>query len=60
MMRSISTGKLVWFPLSTPVPEAAAQNWNLRILETTIWKMRSTICETNTTRCWRRADHSRR
>ena len=34
MMRSISTGKLLWFPLSTPVPEAAAQNWNLRILET--------------------------
>jgi hypothetical protein len=33
-MRSISTGKLLWFPLSTPVPEAAAQNWNLRILET--------------------------
>jgi hypothetical protein len=34
MMRSISTGKLSSFPLSTPVPEAAAQNWNLRILET--------------------------
>jgi hypothetical protein len=34
MMRSISTGRLLWFPLSTPVPEAAAQNWNLRILET--------------------------
>jgi hypothetical protein len=34
MMRSISTGKLLWFPLSTPVPKAAAQNWNLRILET--------------------------
>jgi hypothetical protein len=33
-MRSISKGKLLWFPLSTPVPEAAAQNWNLRILET--------------------------
>ena len=34
MMRSISTGKLLRFPLSTPVPEATAQNWNLRILET--------------------------
>jgi hypothetical protein len=34
MMRSISTGRLLWFPWSTPVPEAAAQNWNLRILET--------------------------
>jgi hypothetical protein len=34
MVRSISTGKLLSFPLSTPMPEAAAQNWNLRILET--------------------------
>jgi hypothetical protein len=34
MMRSISTGKLLRFPLSTPVPEATAQKWNLRILET--------------------------
>jgi hypothetical protein len=34
MMRSTSTGKLLSFPLSTPVAEAAAQNWSLRILET--------------------------
>jgi|HubBroStandDraft_2_1064218.scaffolds.fasta_scaffold1037431_2 hypothetical protein len=34
MMRSTSTGNLLSFPLSTRVPEAAAQNWNLRILET--------------------------
>ena len=34
MIRSTSTGKLLSFPLSTPVPEAVAQNWNLRILET--------------------------
>jgi hypothetical protein len=34
MIRSTSTGKLISFPLSTPVPEAAAQNWDLRILET--------------------------
>jgi hypothetical protein len=34
MMRSTSTGKLLSFPLSTPVPEAAAQNWDPRILET--------------------------
>jgi hypothetical protein len=26
--------KLLSFPLPTPVPEAAAQNWDLRILET--------------------------
>jgi 2',3'-cyclic-nucleotide 2'-phosphodiesterase (5'-nucleotidase family) len=35
MMRSTTTSKLLSFPLSTPVPEAAAQNWRLRILETT-------------------------
>jgi hypothetical protein len=29
-----NAGKLLSFPLSTPVPEAAAQNWDLRILET--------------------------
>jgi hypothetical protein len=34
MMRSTSTGKLLSFPLSTPIPEAAVQNWNLRIVET--------------------------
>jgi hypothetical protein len=34
MMRSTRMGKLLSFPLSTPVPEAAAQNWSLRILET--------------------------
>jgi hypothetical protein len=34
MRLSTSGGKLLSFPLSTPVPEAAAQNWNLRILET--------------------------
>jgi hypothetical protein len=34
MIRSTTTGKLLSFPLSTPVPETAAQNWNLRILET--------------------------
>jgi hypothetical protein len=34
MMRATSKGKLLSFPSSTPVPEAAAQNWNLRILET--------------------------
>jgi hypothetical protein len=34
MMRSTSTGKLLSFPLSTPVPEATSQKWDLRILET--------------------------
>ncbi len=34
MMRSITTSKVLSFPLSTPVPEAAVQNWNLRISET--------------------------
>ena len=34
MRLSTSGGKLLSFPLSTPVPEAAAQNWDLRILET--------------------------
>lgn len=34
MVRSTSTGKLLSFPLCTPVPEAAAQNWSRRILET--------------------------
>jgi hypothetical protein len=33
-MRSTTTSKLLSFPLSTPVPEAPAQNWSLRILET--------------------------
>jgi hypothetical protein len=34
MIRSPSTGKPLSFPSSTPVPEVAAQDWNLRILET--------------------------
>ena len=34
MMGSTTTSKLLSFPLSTPVPEAAAQDWSLRILET--------------------------
>jgi hypothetical protein len=34
MMRSTNTGKLLSFPLSTPVPDAAAQNWDIQILET--------------------------
>jgi hypothetical protein len=29
-----NAGKLLSFPLSTPVPEGAAQNWDPRILET--------------------------
>ena len=29
-----NAGKLLSFPLPTPVPEGAAQNWDLRILET--------------------------
>jgi hypothetical protein len=29
-----NAGTLLSFPLSTPVPEVAAQNWDLRILET--------------------------
>jgi hypothetical protein len=28
-----NAGKLLSFPLSTPIPEAAAQNWDLRILD---------------------------
>jgi hypothetical protein len=34
MVHPRNAGKLLSFPLSTPVPEAAAQNWDLRILET--------------------------
>jgi hypothetical protein len=34
MMRSTTTSKLLSFPLSTPVSEAVAQDWSLRILET--------------------------
>lgn len=34
MMHSTTTSKLLSFPLSTPVPEAVAQDWSLRILET--------------------------
>jgi hypothetical protein len=34
MVHARNAGKLLSFPLSTPVPEAAAQNWDLRILET--------------------------
>jgi hypothetical protein len=34
MVHPRNAGKLLSFPLSTPVPEAAAQNWGLRILET--------------------------
>src|SRR5258708_1700673 len=34
MILPSSTGRLLSFPLSTPVREAADQNWNLRILET--------------------------
>jgi hypothetical protein len=34
MIRVTSKGKLLSFPSSAPVPEAAAPNWNLRILET--------------------------
>jgi hypothetical protein len=34
MIRSTSTGKLLSFPLSTPIPALAAQSWNHRILET--------------------------
>jgi hypothetical protein len=34
MVHPRNAGKLLSFPLSTPVPEAAAQNWNLQILET--------------------------
>jgi hypothetical protein len=34
MMRSTSTGKLLSFPFSTPVPKTTAQKWDLRILET--------------------------
>jgi hypothetical protein len=34
MVHPRNAGKLLSFPLSTTVPEAAAQNWDLRILET--------------------------
>src|ERR1700722_2367466 len=34
MVHPRNAGKLLSFTLSTPVPEAAAQNWDLRILET--------------------------
>jgi hypothetical protein len=34
MVHARNAGKLLSFPLSTPVPEAAAPNWDLRILET--------------------------
>jgi hypothetical protein len=34
MVHPSNAGKLLSFPLPTPVPEAAAQNWDLRILET--------------------------
>jgi hypothetical protein len=34
MVHPRNAGKLLSFPLSTAVPEAAAQNWDLRILET--------------------------
>ena len=34
MVHPRNAGKLLSFPLSQPVPEAAAQNWDLRILET--------------------------
>jgi hypothetical protein len=34
MVHARNPGKLLSFPLSTPVPEAAAQNWDPRILET--------------------------
>jgi hypothetical protein len=33
MVHPSNAGKLLLFPLSTPVPEAVAQNWDLRILE---------------------------
>jgi hypothetical protein len=33
MVHPRNVGKLLSFPLSTTVPEAAAQNWDLRILE---------------------------
>jgi hypothetical protein len=34
MVRSTSSGKILPFPSSTSVPEAAAQDWSPRILET--------------------------
>ena len=34
MVRSTSPGKILPFPSSTTVPEAAAQDWSPRILET--------------------------
>src|ERR1700688_561742 len=34
MVHPRNAGKLLSFPLSTTVPEAAAQNWDRRILET--------------------------
>jgi hypothetical protein len=34
MIHPRNAGKLLSFPLSTTVPEAAAENWDLRILET--------------------------
>jgi hypothetical protein len=34
MVHPSNGGKLLSFPLSTAVPEAAAQNWDLRMLET--------------------------
>jgi hypothetical protein len=49
-----NAGKLLSFPLSTPVPEGAARNWDLRFWRRgTIRSMRSTISEMNTMRCWR-------
>jgi hypothetical protein len=34
MVHPGNAGKLLSFPLSPPVPKAAAQNWDLRIVET--------------------------
>src|ERR1700721_3027064 len=36
MVHPRNAGKLLSFPLSTPVPEAADQNWAPRILETRV------------------------